>query len=182
MDVCFMLDLSASTDSEYKMIVDFTQETIYNLDLSFDRVRVGVVTYHTTVQVQFHLDTFRGREEVLNAVAFFNAGGKTNTYGALKACREQIFTNANGDRTGVPNIAILVSDGDSNIEPLKTQEAAEELRNAQAEIFVVGVGPNPRIGEINGIASDPDNTHVFYMKDSSEVVRAADKLTEELCQ
>ena len=86
----------------------------------------------------------RGHKEVLNAVAFFNARGKTNTYGALQACREQIFTNANGDRTGVPNIAILVSDGDSNIEPLKTQEAAEELRNAQAEIFVVGVGPKPQ--------------------------------------
>ena len=134
------------------------------------------------MQVQFHLDTSEDIKKSLNAVAFFNAGHKTNTYGALQACREEIFTNANGDRTGVPNIVILVSDGDSNIEPLKTQEAAEELRSAQAEIFVVGVGPNPRIGEINGIASDPDNTHVFYMKDSSEVVRAADKLTEELCQ
>ena len=75
-----------------------------------------------------------------------------------------------------------MSDGDSNIKPLKTQEAAEELRNTQAEIFVVVVGPNPRIEEINGVASDPDNTHVFYMKDLSEVVHAADKLTEELCQ
>ena len=175
-----MLDLSASI--QYKMIVNFVRETIYNLDVSFNRVRVGVVTYHTTVHVQFHLNTFRGREEILNAVEGFDAGGKTNTYGALQACREQIFTDSSGDRTGVPNIAILVSDGDSNIDSHKTQEAAEELRNAQAEIFAVGVGPNPRIGKINGIASDPDNTHVFYMKDSSEVVRAADKLTEELCQ
>ena len=169
MDVCLIIDLTASKYGEYNMTVDFTLETIYNLDLSFDRVRVGVVTYQEIAKVQFHLDPF-------------NAGGNTNTYGPLQACREQIFTKANGDRIGAPNKAILVSTGDTNIEPLETQKAAGQLRYAKAEIFVVGVGPKPRIGEIKGIASDPVNTHVFYMKDSSEVVGAADKLTDVLCQ
>ena len=179
-----MLDLSASQDSEYmyKMTVDFTRKTIYNLDLSFDRVRVGVVTYHKTAQVQFHLDKFRGRKEDLKAFAFFNEDGNTNTYCPLQACREQIFTKANGDRTGVPNKAVLVSGGDTNIKPLETQKEAEELRKAQAEIFLVGVGPKPGIWEIKGIASDPVITHVFYMNDFSEVFGAAHKLTERLCQ
>ena len=115
-------------------------------------------------------------------MTFFSQGDKANTQAALRLCREQMFRGYNGDRDGVPNIAVLVSDGDSDVRVSDTQTMARALRDEGVEVYVVAVGGNPRIGELNGIASDPDDAHVFYMADLIQVNRAADKLTKELCQ
>ena len=50
--------------------------------------------------------------------------GKTNTADALKKMREQMFTVNTGDRIGLQNIGVLVTDGRSSDRLATFQEAA----------------------------------------------------------
>ncbi len=44
----------------------------------------------------------------------------------------------NGDRAGDPNVAIVITDGRSNIDQQRTLPAAENARRAGIEIYAVG--------------------------------------------
>ena len=52
----------------------------------------------------------QSKEEVLSAVAFRRAGGRTNTQAAL-TLMTSAFAPTSGDRVGADNIAIVVTDG-----------------------------------------------------------------------
>ena len=64
----------------------------------------------------------------------------------------------------------------------ETQPEAEECRDDNIELFVVAIGDNPGMTEVNGMASDPDTEHVFQVRDESEVNDEADRLLDILCQ
>ncbi|WAR30003.1 MATN1-like protein [Mya arenaria] len=70
-----------------------------------------------------------------------------------------IFNQNNGDRPGIPNIAIVVTDGRSTNRP-NTLAEAQKLRNSGVQVFAVGVGGGVDTSELNAIASDPDSSHM----------------------
>ena len=66
---------------------------------------------------------------MLNAVTFYPNRGKTNTQAALGVMRRELFSSGRGDRIGVDNIAILVTDGYSNIDRFNTIPEAERAKD-----------------------------------------------------
>ncbi len=66
---------------------------------------------------------------MLNAVTFFPNRGKTNTQAALSAMRRDLFSTARGDRAGVDNFAVLVTDGYSNINRFNTVPEAQRAKD-----------------------------------------------------
>ena len=52
---------------------------------------------------------------MLNAVAYLAEMGKTNTAGALSLVGSDMLTSVRGDRAGVNNVVIIMTDGRSNI-------------------------------------------------------------------
>nr|KAG5710001.1 hypothetical protein BaRGS_030077 [Batillaria attramentaria] len=71
-----------------------------------------------------------------------------------------MFTSANGDRPGVLNIGVVITDGKSN-DATETARAARECRSAGITMFAIGVGNRIPISELNEIATDPDYNHVL---------------------
>ena len=61
--------------------------------------------------------------------------GSTNTADSLKTMREQIFNPARGDRPDAPNIAIILTDGVSNINPRRTIPEAETARDQVVTLY-----------------------------------------------
>ena len=74
----------------------------------------------------------------------------------------------NGDRPGVPNIGIIVTDGKSN-RAGETKQAAKDARDHGINIFSVGVGSGIDKAELNEMASDPDSTHVLTVTDFTKL-------------
>ena len=70
--------------------------------------------------LNFYLTNFTDVSSIRNAVRNIRyLGGNTNTTGGLRLMRTEIFNAANGDRSDVPNVAILITDG------VPTREVAE---------------------------------------------------------
>lgn len=66
------------------------------------------------------------------------SGGNTNTSGSLWLMMDQVFTEENGDRPDVPNIAIMVTDGKATWDTQFTIPYAEEARAKGIEVCKKG--------------------------------------------
>ena len=107
--------------------------------------------------------------------------GKTNTQDALRLTYRSVFTPRRGDRSGVRNVAIVVSDGNSNVLADRTIPEADEARRRGIELFAVAVGQQSNPSEMAGIASDPDSAHMLSMRSENELTSTANRLLDLLC-
>ena len=180
-----MLDLSGSVEDQYERTIAFTKRVILGLDMAFDRTRIGVITFGTDVTIQFDLNKYRDKQEVLNAISFYPNAGRTNTQEAINRMRNGLFTSNGGARSGVPDIGILVTDGYSNVNQPNTIPEAERAKNRDIAIFAVAIGNKVDMGEINGIAgrgNEPSDSYVFHVQNDGQIDSMADSLSERLCQ
>ena len=72
-----------------------------------------------------------------------------------------MFTQVNGDRDSAQNILIIVTDGNSNINPETTIPDAIDARTKGIHIIVVAVGTSLNLLELRGIASQPERQNVY---------------------
>ncbi|KAL8562983.1 hypothetical protein ACOMHN_004675 [Nucella lapillus] len=157
-DVVFVLDASGSIgSSNFQLMLQFVNDLVDDFDIGSDLVRVGVVKYASSVYTELHLNDHFNKASVKSAISsiYYTSGG-TYTHKALEQVRTSMFTSANGDRSAIPNIAIVITDGVSSSSP--TSQAAL-ARAAGITIFAIGVGT--AVSELNDMASDPDSDHVF---------------------
>jgi len=94
----------------------------------------------TTATLNFYLTNFTEKTALLEAVRKIRYGdGHTNTTGALRLMRTEIFNSANGDRADVPNVAILITDGEPTLEVADLDEEVARIKNNGVRIVGVGV-------------------------------------------
>ena len=102
------------------------------------------------------LDQHYSQSEILATIEGINyPKGGTNTGAALKRAKD-LFDKS--PRAGVPNIAIVITDGKSRDD---ISEPAQNLRDSGVTVFIVGVGKNYDLKELQEMATDPDSQHVF---------------------
>ena len=96
-------------------------------------------------------------------------GGWTNTTGALRVACTEIFNTANGDRSDVPNVIVLITDGVPNID---VHLLAGEVARCKARgIRILGVGVTNQVSFlISNIATALLCLQRNYSKVSSTVV------------
>ena len=182
-DIVFLLDASGSVEDNFALIQDLTKRIVYGLNFAIDRTRVSIVTYQDTEQVRFNLDEYTSKDEVINAIAFDQAKRKgTHTSSALRTMREDMFTPRNGDRNGVDNVAIVMTDGRSNIEQDNTIPEADLAKDGAIRLITVGVGRRVGVSEINGMASRPSSENAFLLINESDLNEVADLILDQLCE
>ena len=59
---------------------------------SFGATRASLITFADEAQVEFHLDAYTDKRDVLNALSFMQRGGRTNTQAALAMANNEVFT------------------------------------------------------------------------------------------
>lgn len=179
-----MLDFSGSVETYYDQYITFVRKVISNLELDQDRSRVGVLTYGSHTTIQFDLRTYRDKREILNAISFHPNRGRTNTQEALHVMNTEMFTMRHGDRDEVQNVAILLTDGYSNVNPMNTIPEAMKAKEDGIAIYVVAVGENVDMKEVTDIAGQvnaPSEYYVYPLLQVAETERTADLLTDSLC-
>ncbi|XP_040291131.1 von Willebrand factor A domain-containing protein 2 [Bufo bufo] len=166
LDVLILLDGSNSVGKgSFERSKHFAVKLCDALDISAERVRVGVIQYSTTPQVELRLDSGFAKGDVkekIKSVAF--KGGSTETGLALKYILRKGFPG--GRDSSVPKMLILLSDGKSQGQPTVP---ALQLKEQGVEVFAVGV-KFPRWAELHSLASDPAAQHVFFAEHVNDAV------------
>nr|XP_033799723.1 von Willebrand factor A domain-containing protein 2 isoform X2 [Geotrypetes seraphini] len=166
MDVLFLLDGSYSIGKgSFERSKHFLITLCDTLDISSDKVRVGVLQYSATPWLEFPLDTYFSRQEVkreTRKIAF--RGGSTETGLALKYVLRKGYPG--GRDSSTPKVLIILSDGKSQgpLLPL-----AQQLKDSGVIIFAVGVR-FPRWEELHSLASDPMEQHVLFAEHVDDAV------------
>ena len=186
-DLIFVLDSSGSVGaSNFANVRNFVADLVNQLEIGPDNTRVGLINFASSAGVQFSLNTHQDISSLLQAIASvpFTSGG-TNTAAALTTLLSELST-VNGARPlqeGIPRVAIVVTDGQSN-NPTATVAAANNVHASNIIVFAVGVGSNIPIAELNAIASDPDSQFVRLLStfNVNELTDLQELLTREACQ
>ncbi|XP_033747185.1 cartilage matrix protein-like isoform X2 [Pecten maximus] len=175
-DLAFVIDSSRSIgETEFKRELDFVREVLQEFELGRDKTRVAIVSFSNVVNTEFNFNQFSNEDEILNAVSriIYAAGPATVTYRALNQTRRGVFTPGVGDRPGVPNVVIVVTDGGTNpgrVDPYtkdvgkaRTLAEADELKVMGCHVFSIGVGPHIDPSELMGIASKPEEKYYLQV-------------------
>lgn len=182
MDVVFVLDSSTSVGStNFQKQLDFVVMMLENVAIGQHTVRVGLLTFSTTTKVNFHLNTFNNKQMLLQKIRSIQYEyGNTNTAKALRTVREEMFTRQYGDREGVRNIAVVVTDGISNIENRRLPYEAEQTHNAGIRVIAIGVNLQ-YFYELDTIASEPLVENKITVTDFDQLWDVKTDLFETSC-
>jgi len=153
LDVVFIIDNSGSVEAMYLTAVAFARQVSLGLDVNNGLVRIGAVAFSTNLVGQFYLNSNIDITDVFNSFDFYDAFSTTNTQEALLDALNSQFSTANGNRPNVPDVAIIITDGYSNVDQTNTIPAANLLKAQGVTNYVVAEGPSPNLPEIDGLAS-----------------------------
>ena len=84
-DVVFVIDASDSIRVErFPLVTELLVAVVEQMDIGPERTRVGAVKFAGNASVQFYLDTFESKHDIMVALERITfVGGRTNVSGAI---------------------------------------------------------------------------------------------------
>ncbi|XP_076807041.1 uncharacterized protein LOC143450401 [Clavelina lepadiformis] len=143
MDVVIVLDSSSSIgDDNWELLKTFVSGIIRNFMLGVDAAQIGLFRYNAIVDTdtQILLNAFTDTEALIAAydrIPYNGAGTRTGQ--ALAYARDNYFLAENGNRPGVRNVLLVITDGRSQDD---VDDIAKDLRAMGILTFVFGIIPS----------------------------------------
>ena len=162
-DLAFIIDTSESSeDRHWRTAVNFTQQALALLPVGRYNVRVAAIAFSNKAYIQFGFnDSFSkiDLEQALDNITYHDQ--RSNVSGAIRLARQELFQSTYGSRDDIRNIAVVVSDGGSDLDTHLLVQEAYQAHTGGIQIYAVGVGKRVNKQELSIIASDPDEAHVI---------------------
>lgn len=173
------MDTSTSVEERnFKKMVAFIKDLLSNATIDAGVVRVGVATFSTQSYIEFHLNEFVTKNEIFRALDKIRYRyGNTNTAGALHTMRAKMFTPEHGDRESAFDVAILITDGISNMNTNRISIEAKAAHERGIQVYAIGIGL-AEISELKQFASQPSEDYTFNVQDFHELQNLKGKLFE----
>ncbi|KAK3591355.1 hypothetical protein CHS0354_040316 [Potamilus streckersoni] len=177
----FLLDSSGSVGlSNYQKQKDFVARFAQAFDIGPNATQIGVVTFSTSVKNEFDMNRFHDKASLLNAIHNISyISGSTNTDKAIHYIMNHSFTKPAGERDHVPNILIVMTDGQST-NPTLTKVEAAKLHQTNIKSFAIGIGSGISQTELQLIASD--HQHVFTVDNFNALSTLNAELKKTACE
>lgn len=180
-DIVFLVDGSSSIGLEnFQEVREFLSSLVENFDVAPDKIRIGLVEYSDTPRTEFSLNTYQNKQDILSYIQNLQyKHGGTFTGQGLEFMLKQHFVEKAGSRAqqNVPQIAIVITDGDSQDE---VESQAQELRQRGIKIFTIGIkDANETL--LRQIASEPYDQHVYSVSDFAALQGISQSVIQEVC-
>lgn len=183
-DLVFVLDSSGSIgSSNFQLIREFVTSIVDALEIGPNQSQVGIIQFSSSATRLFGLTTYNTKASLLQAIRnIIYSGGGTSTASALSLLSGQGFTGVRSDSQGIPRVAIVVTDGNSNDRAATTQ-AAQALHATQSSVtvYAVGIGDVDRT-ELNVIASGSQFVSLIGGFNIQQLQELQEQLREETCK
>ncbi|XP_059165052.1 uncharacterized protein LOC131947771 [Physella acuta] len=182
MDMIFVIDSSGSVAvSDYELGKEFMKDLLVEADIDNGNVRVGAVVFSDADYIQFHLDKHKTKAELFQAIsAIPYISGWTNTADGLRTMRTTMFSLEHGDRPNITNIAVVITDGQSNRNSERTIPEADAAKAQGIPIYAIGVGGGVT-DELDNMASKPLEDYRFGVTDYKQLKNLRHKLFSVIC-
>ncbi|XP_063048390.1 vitrin isoform X2 [Engraulis encrasicolus] len=141
-DIAFLMDGSWSIGKRrFKIQKDFLVDVSQALDVGLAGPIMGIIQYGDDPVTEFSLRAYSSSRELKPAVdKITQKGGQSNVGKALSYINKHYFSDANGNRGGAPNVAVVLVDGWPTD---KVEEASRLARESGINIFFVTIeGPD----------------------------------------
>jgi uncharacterized protein YegL len=143
LDLMFVIDSSGSLRDQFDNQLQVVRNTLNNLAIAEDSVRVSIIQYASIPKNRFSFNTYFNRNDMLKRVnTFTTTGSTTNTGKALEYAIGQ-WTEDNGmrpERLNVKRILFLLSDGRSTDYPQDKLNAEILRKEKNIELYAFGLG------------------------------------------
>ena len=181
----FVIDSSTSIGSiRFQLIRQFAANIAGLLDIGPQGSLAGVIQFSSSFRLEFNLLEYTDRASLLRALNpdLPYIRGYTNTAGALSLLLDSSQDGSMGLRLNHPHIAIVVTDGKSNIDEDGTIPFAQRIHasNIFQKVYTVGIG-NFDVDELNAIASDPSLVFSTRDFDRTAIEQLQQELSQKLC-
>ncbi|XP_070590219.1 vitrin [Erythrolamprus reginae] len=141
-DLAFLIDGSWSIGRRrFQIQKQFLRDVSQALDVGPIGPLMGIVQYGDNPSIEFNLKAYANTKDLKNAIEKISQkGGLSNVGKALSFVNKNYFEDANGNRGGAPNVAVVLVDGWPTD---KVEEASRLARESGINIFFITIeGPD----------------------------------------
>ncbi|KAL7855443.1 hypothetical protein AOLI_G00190470 [Acnodon oligacanthus] len=141
-DIAFLMDGSWSIGKRrFKIQKDFLAEVSQVINVGVAGPMMGIIQYGDDPVTEFSLRQYSSSKDLKPAIdKIVQKGGLSNVGKALSYLNKHYFSDANGNRGGAPNVAVVLVDGWPTD---KVEEASRLARESGINIFFVTIeGPD----------------------------------------
>ncbi|XP_061846086.1 vitrin isoform X1 [Colius striatus] len=137
-DLSFLMDGSWSIGKRrFQLQKQFLGNMAQALGIGSAGPLMGIVQYGNDPSIEFNLNTYVNSKDVRNAIENIpQKGGLSNVGKALSFVTKHFFSDANGNRGGAPNVAVVMVDGWPTD---RVEEASRLARESGINIFFVTI-------------------------------------------
>ncbi|XP_044191393.1 collagen, type XXVIII, alpha 1a [Thunnus albacares] len=187
LELVFVIDSSESVGPEnFEVVKDFVNAIIDRVSVSREASRIGVVLYSHVDMVVVSLMQQSSQDDIKAAVRKMPYLGEGTFTGSAIHRANQLFQ---ASRPGVRKVAVVLTDGQADPrDVMQFEETANEAHAEGIEMFVIGVvnKTDPLYAEfqaeMNVIASDPDEEHVYLIEDFRTLSTLESKILGQICE
>ncbi|CAI5791010.1 integrin alpha-X-like isoform X1 [Podarcis lilfordi] len=178
-DIVFLIDGSGSvSNQDFERMKWFVSEVIKRL--SGRNTRFALAQYSTGFTEHFD---FNAPDPSNNVLGITQNRGMTYTATAIRKVVREIFIPRKGSRNGSTKILVVITDGQKN-DQLQYWNVVPEAERAGIIRYAIGVGnafsTQRAREELNAIASEPDNEHVFAVHNFDALKGIQDQLQDKI--
>ncbi|NXH01219.1 COSA1 protein, partial [Loxia leucoptera] len=187
LELVFVIDSSESVGPEnFNIIKTFMKTFIDKVSANHATTRIGIINFSHRVDLVSSLKQYMSKEQLKSAVDKMPYLGE-GTYTA-SAIQEAIHL-FQAARPAVRKVAVVITDGQAdNRDKVRLDTIVREAHAANIEIFVIGIvqRTDPHfddfLKEMQLIATDPDEEHVYQIDDFVTLSVLENKLITKICE
>nr|XP_033496504.1 collagen alpha-6(VI) chain-like [Epinephelus lanceolatus] len=178
-DVIFLVDSSKSIDStEYQSMRRFMEKIVDQTTVARNLTQFGLISYSDDPMLHFTLDTYDSKRKVLDAIPKVKPPQGDTYTGKAMEFSLKYFDAEYGGRKGVPQILMVITDGEAT-NPYNLKGPSDELRRNGVIVLSIGVKDAKR-DELLTMAGG-DESKVFQVEDFATLEAQYKKITSILC-
>uniref|UniRef100_UPI0037E74C95 collagen alpha-6(VI) chain isoform X2 n=1 Tax=Semicossyphus pulcher TaxID=241346 RepID=UPI0037E74C95 len=176
-DLLFLIDSSGSIyPDDYQKMKDFIKSVISKSIIGQDEVHVGVMQFSFQPRLEFRLNRYHSKDEMLRAISDMQQiGGGTLTGGAITDV-SQYFDAGSGGRPGLRQRLVVITDGEAQDA---VKEPAAALRAKGVLVYAIGV-VDANTTQLLEISGSPDR--MYAERDFDALKDLESQVALELCE
>lgn len=182
-NLAFVMDMSSSiTAKNYPKQKDFIKRVADTFSISETQTDVGVITYNREAKLWISFGQYNNNNEFKDAVDKIPYwGGQTRIDNGLEMAAVSLFGELKGEREKLPNVLILLTDGQqsSDLKATPLEEAVVPLFQLGVKVFAVGVGDQFSRDELRLIVEK--DRDIFTVNDFDDLLTKSHEIARTAC-